>query len=115
MVKDCLVSFDEIFKMVMNSSLNVILPPNFIKPPSKNPSPKPSPTPGHDSMQKRKGKKSKLDEPKGGCITKNTSPIPKFLMKEGKNWRHNFAGKCSMDCPKWDDTTFMCAHWCICA
>jgi hypothetical protein len=34
-------------------------------------------------------------------------------MKEGKNWKRNFAGKCSMDYPKWDDTTFMCAHWYI--
>ena len=39
MVNDRLVSFDKIFKMVMNSSLNVILLPNFIKPPPKNPSP----------------------------------------------------------------------------
>jgi hypothetical protein len=45
MVNNCLVSFNKIFKMVMNSSLNVILPPNFIKPPPKNPSPELNPTP----------------------------------------------------------------------
>ena len=37
MVNDRLVCFDEIVEMVMNCSLNVILPPNFIKPPPINP------------------------------------------------------------------------------
>jgi hypothetical protein len=32
-------------------------------------------------------------------------------MKDGKNWKEHFAGKCSKVCPKWDNTTFMCARW----
>jgi hypothetical protein len=54
-VSNHLLSFDQIFKMVMNGSLNVILPPNFIKPPPKNPLPELNPTPGLDSKQKGKG------------------------------------------------------------
>ena len=52
MVNDRLISFDEIFEMVMNNSLDVILPPNFIKPPPKNPLPKLNPMPGLNSKQK---------------------------------------------------------------
>ena len=55
MVNNRLVSFDKIFEMVMNSSLDMILPPNFIKPPPKNPLPELNPTPGLDSKQKGKG------------------------------------------------------------
>ncbi len=50
MVNECLVFFNKIFKMVMNSSLNVIL---FIKPPPKNPSPKLNPMQGLDSEEIR--------------------------------------------------------------
>jgi hypothetical protein len=114
MVNDRLISFDKIFKMVMNSSLNVILLPNFIEPPPKNPSPKLNPTPGLDSKQKGKGKKRKSDEANGDHIIKNAAPITKFLIKESEDWRQNFAGKCSSDHPKWDNTIFMCAHWWIC-
>ncbi len=35
MVNDCLISFDEVFKMVMNSTMNVSLPPYFVKPTPK--------------------------------------------------------------------------------
>jgi hypothetical protein len=108
MVNDRLVSFDEIFKMVMNSSLNVILPPNFIKPPPKIQSPKPSPTPGQD--KKGNGKKRKSDK-SNDHIIKNAAPITEFLIKESEDWRRDFAGKCSTDRPKWDDTFFMCARW----
>jgi hypothetical protein len=102
MVNDCLVSFDKIFEMVMNSSLNVILPPNFIKPPPKNPSPKLNPTPGLDNKQKGKGKKRKSDKANGDRIIKNAAPITKFLIKDSKDWRQDFAGKCSSDCPTSD-------------
>ena len=37
MVNDRLVGFNKVFEMVMNHSLNVILPPNFIISPPKNP------------------------------------------------------------------------------
>ncbi len=38
MVNDRLVCFDEVFEMVMNSTINVTLPPNFLKPAPKIPS-----------------------------------------------------------------------------
>jgi hypothetical protein len=112
MVNDRLIFFDEVFEMVMNSTMNVTLPPNFVKP-----TPKISPTSnnvmpaGEDGKQKG-GKKRKSGEVDGERITKNVAPISEFLMKDGKNWKQqHFAGKCSKDCPKWDDTTFMCARW----
>jgi hypothetical protein len=111
MVNDRLVSFDEVFKMVMNSTMNVTLPPNFVKP-----TPKISPTSnnltpaGEDGKQKGE-KKRKSGEVNRERITKNVAPISKFLMKDGKNWKQHFARKCSKDCPKWDDITFMCARW----
>ncbi len=37
MVNDCFVSFNEVFEMVMNSTINITLPPNFIKPTPKKP------------------------------------------------------------------------------
>jgi hypothetical protein len=113
MVNDCLISFDEIFEMVMNSSLNVILPPNFIKPPPKNPSPEPNPTPGDDGKQKGRGKKRKSKDAAKDHIIKNAAPISEFQLKESKDWRRNFAGKCLRDHPKWDHATFMCTHWWI--
>jgi hypothetical protein len=39
MVNNRLVSFDEVFETVMNSTMNLTLPPNFVKP-----TPKISPT-----------------------------------------------------------------------
>ena len=78
----------------MNSSLNVILPPNFIKPSPKNPSPKPNPTPGDNGKQKGRGKKRKSKDATGDCITKNAVPISKFQLKESENWRRNFTRKC---------------------
>ena len=83
-VNDRLISFDKIFEMVMNSSLNVIFPPNFIKPPPKNPSPEPNLTPGNDGKQKGKGKKRKSNNATGECIIKKAAPISKFQLKEAK-------------------------------
>jgi hypothetical protein len=37
MVNDRLVCFNEVFEMVMNSTINVTLPPNFVKLASKSP------------------------------------------------------------------------------
>ena len=109
MVNDRLISFDEIFEMVMNNSLDVILPPNFIKPPPKNPLPKLNPMPGPTAS--KRGKKRKLDKATGDHIIKNAAPITEFLIKESKDWRQDFAGKCLSDRPKWDNTIFICARW----
>jgi hypothetical protein len=111
MVNNRLISFDKIFEMVMNSPLNVILPPNFIKPPPKNPLPELNPTPGLNSKQKGEGKKRKSDKATGDRIIKNAAPITEFLIKESKDWRQDFAGKCLSDRPKWDNTIFICARW----
>jgi hypothetical protein len=70
----------------------------------------PQPHPGYDSKQKG-GTERKPDKVEGEHIVKNPAPITKFLMKEGKIWKHDFSGKCTRDHPKWDETTFMCACW----
>jgi hypothetical protein len=111
MANDCIVSFDEVFEMVMNSTINITLPPNFIKPTPKNPPTTTNITPtGEDGKQKGR-KKRKSDDVDGERLIKNVAPISELLIKDGKNWKQHFARKCSKDCPKWDDTTFMCARW----
>ena len=87
MVNDRLVGFDKVFEMVMNDSLNVTLPPNFIKSPPKNPM---------------------------TTTTVRPPPVPitEFLMKEDEIWKRDFSGKCSRYRPKWNDSgAFMCARW----
>jgi hypothetical protein len=111
MVNDRLVSFDEVFEMVMNSTMNVSLPPNFVKPTPKNSPTSNNITSAREDGKRKGGKRRKSGKADGERITKNVVPIPKFLMKDSKNWKEHFSGKCSKDCPKWDDTTFMCARW----
>jgi hypothetical protein len=74
MVNDRLVCFNKVFEMV--STINVILPPNFIKP---NPMASPISTdvmsPDGDG-KKKKGKKRKSGDAEGERITKNPAPSP---------------------------------------
>jgi hypothetical protein len=112
MVNDHLVCFDEVFKMVMNSTINVTLPPNFVKlAPKSSPTSTAGAAHTKGDSKKKGGKKRKSGDVDGECITKNPAPISEFLLKEGKNWKEHFAGRCSKDRLKWDDTTFMCACW----
>jgi hypothetical protein len=111
MVNDRLVCFDEVFETIMNSTMNIILPPNFVKPTPKTTPTSTGATSAESEGKKKGGKKRKAGENEGGQIAKNVAPIPKFLMKDGKTWKELFAGKCSKDRPKRDDSTFMCAHW----
>ena len=115
MVKDRLVCFDEVFEMVMNHSLNMTLPPNFIKSPPKNPTTTTTVTPPGDNDKQWGGKKKrKRNDNNGDRIIKNSAPITEFLMKEDEIWRQDFTGKCSRDHPKWKDSVvFMCACWWI--
>ncbi len=110
-VNDRLDSFNEVFEMVMNRTMNVTLPPNFVKPTPKNFPTSNNVTPTGEDGKRKEGKKRKSGEVDRERITKNVAPISEFLMKDGKNWKQHFAGKCSKDRPKWDDTTFMCARW----
>ncbi len=114
MVKDRLVCYDEVFEMIMNSTMNIILPPNFVKPTPKTPPTSTGATSAESKGKKKGGKKRKAGENEGGRIAKNVAPIPKFLLKDGETWKEHFAGKCLKDRPKWDDSTFMCARWHIC-
>jgi hypothetical protein len=114
MVNDRLVRFDEVFEMVMNSTTNVILPPNFVKPTSTaSPTSSNVMSPDGDGKRKRGKEKRKAADVERERITKNIEPIPEFSLKAGENWKEHFAGKCSNDCPKWDDKIFMCARWYI--
>ncbi len=84
MVNDRLVCFDEVFEMVMNSSINVTLTPNFINSPPKKLSTITTVTPSGDDGKQKGGKKRKSDEVEGERIIKNAAPISKFLLKESK-------------------------------
>jgi hypothetical protein len=110
MVNDHLVCFVKVFEMVMNCTLNIILPPNFIKSPPKNPRVTPPGAEDKDGKGRGKGKKRKQGDGNEDRIIKNTAPITEFLMKEGEIWKRNFAGKCSRDLPKWGKE-WMCARW----
>jgi len=110
MVNDRLVCFDEVFEMVMSCSLNVTLPPNFIKSPPKNPTVTPPGAEDEDGKGHEKSKKRKQGDGDEDRIIKNTAPITEFLMKEGGIWKRDFAGKCSRDRPTWGDE-WMCARW----
>ncbi len=109
MVNDHLVCFDKVLEMVLNSSLDVILPPKLIKPSPKKPTPKLTPMEGGD--RKRKNKKRKSDKVRGERVIKNAAFITEFHMKDDEVWKRNFTGKCTRDHPKWDNNTFMCTHW----
>jgi hypothetical protein len=111
MVNNRLVCFDEVFEMVMNSTINVTLPPNFVKPAPKSPPTSTGAASVEGDGKKNGGKKRKSGKIDGERIVKNPAPISEILMKDGKNWKEHFASKCSKDRPKWDDTTFMCARW----
>ncbi len=50
MVEDRIVSFETVIKMALNSSLNKILPPNFIKSPPKTPTNATTIFPGEDNL-----------------------------------------------------------------
>jgi hypothetical protein len=109
MVNDYLVCFDKDLETVLSSSLNVTLPPNFIKPSPKKPMPELAHKPGDDGKQKNnKRKTNKVREER---VIKNAAPITEFLMKDDEIWKCNFAGKCMRDCPKWDNNTCICARW----
>jgi hypothetical protein len=84
MVNDRLVCFDKVLEMVLNSSLNMILPPNFIKPSPKKPMPKLTPTSGDNG--KRNNNKRKFDKAGEERVIKNSTPITEFLIKDNEVW-----------------------------
>lgn len=93
MVNDHIVDFDPLIEMVLNSSMNVTLPPNFVV---KSTIEMPDNTTGlkrklevrDDHHGKKKGKNNDGE----GRIVKNLSPINNFLMKDNENWKKDFAG-----------------------
>ncbi len=93
MVNNRLVCFNEVFEMIMNSTMNIILPPNFVKPTPKTPPTSTSATSAECKGKKKGGKKRKAGENKGGRIAKNVAPIPEFLMKDGKTWKGTLCWK----------------------
>jgi hypothetical protein len=93
MVNDRIVDFDPLIEMVLNSSMNVTLPPNFvvkstIKTPDTTTGLKRKLEDGDDHRGKKKGKNNDGE----GRIVKNLSPINNFLMKDNENWKKDFAG-----------------------
>ena len=85
MVNDRLVCFDEIFEMVMNCSLNVILPPNFIKSPPINPTVTP---PGPETMKKKaavKEKRGSKETETKPASSKTPRPSPSFSSRKARS------------------------------
>ncbi len=68
MVNDRLVCFDKVFEMVMNSTINVTLPPNFVKPAPKSPPTSTGAASAEGDGKKKGGKKRKSGKINGERI-----------------------------------------------
>ena len=110
MIDDRLVKFDPVIESVLNSTLNIVLPPNFIVTPTTKPTNPTVVSPGDDTKKKNPKKRKTADEDNDRIAT-NTAPVREFLLKEGEDWSRDFAGKCTRDRPKWGDSDWMCARW----
>jgi len=42
---------------------------------------------------------------------KNSDPIKDFLIKEGEDWKRDYAGKFTKDIPPWNNEESMCVRW----
>ncbi len=65
--------------MVMNSTMNVTLPPNFVKPTQKNSPTSNNVTPTREDSKHKGEKKRKSGEVDGERNTKNVAPHPRIL------------------------------------
>ena len=110
MIDDRLVNFDPVIESVLNSTLNIVLPPNFIVTPTTKPT-NPTVVPPGDDTKKKTPKKRKAADDDNDRIATNTAPVKEFLLKEGEDWSRDYAGKCTRDRPKWGDSDWMCARW----
>ena len=109
-VNDRIVDFDDVVEQVLNSSLNIVLPPTFVKPTEQEQTG--SGAGGASNKKEKENKKRKERENNANeRMTKNEAPITEFLMSEGEDWRRDYAGKNTKDRPKWDKETFMCVRW----
>lgn len=93
MVNNRMVDFDPLIEMVLKSSMNVTLPPNFV---DKSTIKTPDTTTGsnrklEDGDDHRGNKKGKNNDGEGR-IVKNLSPINDFLMNDNENWKKDFFG-----------------------
>jgi ribonucleotide reductase beta subunit family protein with ferritin-like domain len=112
MIDDWLVNFNPIIESVLNSRLNILLPPNFIIAPTTKQTNTTVVLLG-DVTKKRNTRRRKTANGNNdnNCMVKNTAPVKEFLLKEGEDWSKDFSRKCTGDHPKWGDTDWMCAHW----
>ena len=112
MINVLLVNFNPIIKSVLNSTLNIVLPPNFIVAPTTKQTNTTIVLPGDDTKKKNPRKRKSTDgNNDNNRMVKNTAPIKEFLLKQGEDWSKDFARKRTGDCPKWGDTDWMCARW----
>ena len=105
MINDWLVNFDPIIESVLNSTLNIVLPPNFIAASTTKQTNTTVLSPRDNT------KKKNPDNDDNDRMVKNTAPVKEFLLKEGEDWPKNFTGKRTGDCPKWGVTDWMCTRW----
>ena len=90
---------------MLNSTLNIVLPPNFMIAPMTKQTNTTVISPGDDKKKKnpRKRKTANGDD-NNNCMIKNTALVKEFLLKEGEDWSKDFPGKRTGDCPKWGNT-----------
>jgi hypothetical protein len=113
MIDDRLVNFDPVVESVLNSTLNIVLPPNFIVASSTTKPTNPTVVSPDEDTKKKNPKKRKSGNGDDGNdrIVKNNDPIKDFLLRDGEDWSRDYAGKCTGDRPKYGDTDWVCARW----
>jgi hypothetical protein len=78
--------------MVLNSSLNVFLPPNFMRPPPNDPTTIPTVLPGEDGKQMGE-KKKKSEEVESECAVKKLHPHQQIPHERRQGLDAQFRGK----------------------
>ncbi len=112
MINNRFVNFDPIIEFVLNSTLNIFLPPNFIVASMTKQMNTTVVSPGDDTKKKNPKKRKTADgDDNNNCMVKNTTPIKEFFPKEGEDWSKDFSGKRTGDCPKWGNTNWMSPCW----
>ena len=105
MINNRLVNFNPIIESMLNSTLNIVLPPNFIVASTTKQTNTTVVLPGDDTRKKNPRKsKTANGNNNNNHMVKNTAPVKEFLLKEGEDWSKDFAGKRTGDCPKWGNT-----------
>ena len=83
MTDDRLIYFEPVVESVLNSTLNIVLPPNFIVTPMTKPTNHTIVLHGDDTKTNKRNKKWKTanGNDDNNCIATNNAPVKDFLLK----------------------------------